>query len=71
MPADHPNLSGSYFCIASIYYDLKDYLQAKEHIDKAVGIRKKILPADHPYLEKALGWQKGIYDELGGTIGEG
>jgi hypothetical protein len=42
---------------------LKDYVQAKDYIDKAVYILQR-LPADHPYLKGALEWQEKIEKQL-------
>ena len=46
------------------YYKISDYTTAKDYIDKAVSICKKVLPENHPDLIFSLAWQETIYKAL-------
>ena len=50
MLPDHPNLATSYNNIGSAWGDLGDHHKQLEFFQKALAIREKVLPPDHPDL---------------------
>jgi hypothetical protein len=57
-------LATSYNNLCSIYYELNEIEKAAFYINKAVEIRKKSLPKEHPAIQRALDWQNAVEKEL-------
>ncbi|CAH3103920.1 unnamed protein product, partial [Porites lobata] len=62
---DHADVATSYNNLALVYYNLKEYNQAKELHEKALMIRKKIFGEDHSDVEASYNNLASVYDELG------
>ena len=60
----HPILSNSYLNISQIYYEISDINNAILFINKALNIRQSSSYNNPIELERALSWQKRIYEKL-------
>jgi tetratricopeptide (TPR) repeat protein len=58
---DHPDLATSYYELSITYYKLFDNEKAKHYINKALEIRKKILPETHSDLAECFRFRNIIY----------
>ena len=62
---DHADVARSYNNLALVYYNLKEYNQAKQLQEKALMICKKIFGEDHADVASSYNNLALVYDELG------
>jgi hypothetical protein len=61
---EHPDTATSYNNLAVFYYGQGDFERAYGFIKKAVDVRSKVLPSNHPYLIGSKKWLKIIEGRL-------
>ena len=59
-PANHPHLAVSYTCFGAVYYSMKEYSKAKSYFQKALDIRQRSLPSNHPDIQTSLKWLEEV-----------
>ena len=62
---DHADVARSYNNLALVYYNLKEYNQAKQLQEKALMICKKIFGEDHADVASSYNNLALVYEELG------
>ena len=61
---EHPDTATTYNNLAILYLNTKKYDLAYDYMKKAVDIRQKVLPSNHPHLKKSKEVLESIVKKL-------